>query len=87
MFTWKCRVRPSLRFLEPPLPPSYQFCTLTFFFSKLVYIFKVRLGPLAFLGRALRLEQARGPSAAATCLGRALRLAQARRPSAAASTG
>ena len=36
-----------------------------FFPSKLVYIFIVRLGPLAFLGRALRLGQARGPSAAA----------------------
>ena len=38
-----------------------------------------------FLGRALRLGQARGPSAAATCLGRALQLAQARGPSAAAT--
>ena len=34
------------------------------FFSKLVYIFRVRLGPLAFLGRALQLGQARGPGAA-----------------------
>ena len=36
----------------------YQFCTQLFF--KLVYIFRVRLGPLAFLGRALWLGQARG---------------------------
>ena len=47
-------------------PPSYQFCTWPFlFFCKLVYIFRVRLGPLAFLGQALRLGKAQGPSAAA----------------------
>ena len=57
------RVRPSIRLLDPP--PYYQFCTFCKFFSKLVYIFRVMLGPLAFLGRALRLGQARGPSAAA----------------------
>ena len=75
------RVRPRERFLDPP----YQFCKWPFFlfFSKLVHIFRVRLGH--FLGRALRLGQARGPSAAATYLGRALRLAQARGPSAAAT--
>ena len=53
-------VRPSIDFLtlhSPAHPPSsYQF------FSKLVYN-RVRLGPLACLGRALWLGQARGPGA------------------------
>ena len=42
------RVRPRERFLDPHPPPSYQFCTWPFFSSKLVYIFRVRLGPLAW---------------------------------------
>ena len=53
---------------SPRALPSYQFCTRTLFqqfLIKLVFIYgKVRLRH--FLGQALRLGQARGPSAAAT---------------------
>jgi len=37
--------------------------------SKYVYIFRVRLGPLAFVGRVLGLAQARGPSAGIKFIG------------------
>ena len=56
---------------RPPPPPSYQFCTWPQIFGKInfrnsFYYFRVSLRH--FLGWALRLEQAKGPSGAArTC--------------------
>ena len=51
-----------------PHPPT-NFVHDHYFSAKLLlfifYYFRVRLGPLAFLGRVLRIGQARGPSAAA----------------------
>ena len=31
------RVRPSIRFLDPPGPPSYQFCTRLLIFQQIYY--------------------------------------------------
>ena len=58
------RICPRERILDPP-PLPINFVHDHFFFSKLVYTFRVLLGPLAFLGRALLLGQAMEPSAAA----------------------
>ena len=59
----------SQRTIFGPPPPSTNFVNDHYFSAKLLlfifYYFRVRLGPLAFLVRALRLGQARGPSAAA----------------------
>ena len=38
------RVRPRERFLDPPPTPLLSILYMTFFFKKLVYIFRVRLG-------------------------------------------
>ena len=59
-------VRPRERILNPPPPPLLSILYMTNFFFQQISIFGVRLGPLVFLGRALRLGQARGPGAAAT---------------------
>ena len=67
-------------FWTPPLPPPINIVHDHFFPQKISIRIWGYVRLKHFLGRALRLGQARGPSAAATYLGRVLRLAQARGP-------
>ena len=75
-------VRPSIRFLapRPSLPLPINFVHDNLFFNKIIYslLFQGQVRLIQFPGRALRLGQARGPSAA----GRT-----GKRPSAAARKG
>ena len=59
----KSGVRPNIRFWTPPPVPSFQLCTCLLFSVRLEHFLGrgLRLG----WGQALRLGQARGPSATA----------------------